>query len=74
MKRILFALALFSLTLPAFGQQAVDPLIGTWKLNAEKSTGSAWHTASRRDLEFHNSRYLLLRRFDWQNPEDVMPK
>jgi len=29
------------LTLPAFGQ-GVDPLIGTWKLNATKSTGSAW--------------------------------
>jgi hypothetical protein len=28
------------LTLPAFGQ-GVDPLIGTWKLNVEKSTGSA---------------------------------
>ena len=26
------------LTLPAFGQ-GVDPLIGTWKLNLEKSTG-----------------------------------
>ena len=28
------------LTLPAFGQ-AVDPLIGTWKMNVEKSTSSA---------------------------------
>jgi hypothetical protein len=37
MKRTLFALALFSFTLPAFGQ-GVDPLIGTWKLNLEKST------------------------------------
>ena len=27
-----------SLSLPAFGQ-GVDPLIGTWKLNLEKSTG-----------------------------------
>jgi hypothetical protein len=27
------------LTLPAFGQ-GVDPLIGTWKLNTEKSVGS----------------------------------
>jgi hypothetical protein len=38
MKRTLFALAFFSLTLPAFAQ-GVDPLIGTWKLNLEKSTG-----------------------------------
>jgi hypothetical protein len=37
MKRTIFALAFFSLTLPAFGQ-AVDPLVGTWKLNLEKST------------------------------------
>jgi hypothetical protein len=37
MKRTLFALAFFSLTFPAFGQ-GVDPLIGTWKLNVEKST------------------------------------
>jgi hypothetical protein len=36
MKRTVFALAFFSLTLPAFGQ-GVDPLIGTWKLNLEKS-------------------------------------
>jgi hypothetical protein len=31
------------LTLPAFGQ-GVDPLIGTWKLNYEKSTGSAFRS------------------------------
>jgi hypothetical protein len=37
MKSTIFALAFFSLTLPAFGQ-SVDPLIGTWKLNLEKST------------------------------------
>jgi uncharacterized ParB-like nuclease family protein len=37
MRSSLFALAFFSLTLPAFGQ-GVDPLIGTWKLNLEKST------------------------------------
>jgi hypothetical protein len=37
MKSIIFALTLFSLTLPAFGQ-GVDPLIGTWKVNIEKST------------------------------------
>jgi hypothetical protein len=36
MKSILFALAFFSLALPAFGQ-GVDPLIGTWKLNLAKS-------------------------------------
>jgi hypothetical protein len=40
MKNVIFALAFFSLTLPAFGQGA-DPLIGTWKFNAAKSTGSA---------------------------------
>jgi hypothetical protein len=39
MKRTLFALAFFSLTLPAFGQ-GVDPLIGTWKMNVEKSVSS----------------------------------
>jgi hypothetical protein len=39
MKSTIFALTLFSLTLPAFGQ-GVDPLIGTWKLNLEKSTGT----------------------------------
>jgi hypothetical protein len=32
-----------SLTLPAFGQ-GVDPLIGTWKLNFEKSTASAFRS------------------------------
>jgi hypothetical protein len=37
MKRTILALAFFTLTLPAFGQ-SVDPLIGTWKLNLEKST------------------------------------
>jgi hypothetical protein len=37
MKRTIFAFAFFTLTLPAFGQ-GVDPLIGTWKLNLEKST------------------------------------
>jgi hypothetical protein len=31
------------LTLPAFGQ-GVDPLIGTWKLNNAKSTGSAYRS------------------------------
>jgi hypothetical protein len=31
------------LTLPAFGQ-GVDPLIGTWKLNFEKSTASAFRS------------------------------
>jgi hypothetical protein len=39
MRRALFAFAFFSLTLPAFGQ-GVDPIIGTWKLNVEKSTGT----------------------------------
>jgi hypothetical protein len=39
MKRTIFALAFFTLTLPAFGQDT-DPLIGTWKLNLEKSTAS----------------------------------
>jgi hypothetical protein len=39
MKSTIFALAFFSLTLPAFGQ-GVDPLIGTWKLNLEKSTST----------------------------------
>jgi hypothetical protein len=37
MKSAIFALAFFSLTLPAFGQ-GVDPIIGAWKLNVEKST------------------------------------
>jgi hypothetical protein len=37
MKSTIFALAFFSLTLPAFGQ-GVDHLVGTWKLNVEKST------------------------------------
>jgi hypothetical protein len=37
MKSAIFALAFFGLTLPAFGQ-GVDPLIGTWKMNLEKST------------------------------------
>jgi hypothetical protein len=40
MKRTLFALAFFSLALPAFGQ-GVDPLLGTWKFNPEKSTSTA---------------------------------
>jgi hypothetical protein len=39
MKSTIFALAFFTLTLPAFGQ-GVDPLVGTWKLNVEKSTAS----------------------------------
>jgi hypothetical protein len=37
MKSTIFALAFLSLTLPA-SVQGVDPLIGTWKLNVEKST------------------------------------
>jgi hypothetical protein len=39
MKRTILALAFFSLTLPAFAQ-GVDPLIGTWKFNPEKSTST----------------------------------
>jgi hypothetical protein len=39
MKRMMFALAVFSLTLPAFGQ-GVDPLIGTWKINPAKPTST----------------------------------
>jgi hypothetical protein len=39
MKRAIFALAFFTLTLPA-AAQGVDPIIGTWKLNVEKSTGT----------------------------------
>jgi hypothetical protein len=45
MKSILFALASSALTFPAFGQErpvlnlvGIDPLIGTWKFNYEKST------------------------------------
>jgi hypothetical protein len=40
MKITIFALAFFTLTLPAFGQ-GVDPLLGTWKFNPEKSTSTA---------------------------------
>jgi hypothetical protein len=36
-KSTIFAFAFFSLTLPAFGQ-GVDPFVGTWKFNAEKSS------------------------------------
>ena len=39
MKSTIFALAFLSLTLPAFGQ-GVDPLVGTWKQNLEKSTST----------------------------------
>jgi hypothetical protein len=39
MKMTTFALAFLALTLPAFGQ-GVDPLIGTWKMNVEKSTST----------------------------------
>jgi hypothetical protein len=39
MKITIFALAFFGLTLPAFGQ-GVDPILGTWKLNLEKSSGT----------------------------------
>jgi hypothetical protein len=39
MNRIICALAFFSVTLPAFGQ-GVDPYIGTWKMNLEKSTST----------------------------------
>jgi hypothetical protein len=35
----------FGLTLPAFGQ-GVDPLIGTWKLNFEKSTNPLLKSAT----------------------------
>jgi hypothetical protein len=45
MKTTLFALAFFSVTLPAFGQ-GVDPLIGTWKLNFEKSVPSPLKSAT----------------------------
>jgi hypothetical protein len=37
MKTPLATAALLCLTLPAFGQ-GVDPYIGTWKFNVEKST------------------------------------
>jgi hypothetical protein len=39
MKMRLATAALLCLTLPAFGQ-GVDPLIGTWKMNLEKSTST----------------------------------
>jgi hypothetical protein len=39
MKRTIFALVLFGLASPAFGQ-GVDPIIGAWKLNLEKSTST----------------------------------
>ena len=40
MRRIILACALAgALAVPAFGQ-GVDPLIGTWKLNVEKSTST----------------------------------
>jgi hypothetical protein len=39
MKRTILALAFFTLTLQAFGQ-GVDPILGTWKLNLEKSSGT----------------------------------
>jgi hypothetical protein len=40
MRRIILACALASiLSVPAFGQ-GVDPLLGTWKFNPEKSTGT----------------------------------
>jgi hypothetical protein len=40
MRRITLACALASiLSVPAFGQ-GVDPLLGTWKFNPEKSTGT----------------------------------
>jgi hypothetical protein len=45
MKGTIFALAFFSFTLPAFGQ-GVDPIIGTWKLNFEKSTNSPLKSAT----------------------------
>jgi hypothetical protein len=41
MKRLCVGIVVaLGLTLPAFGQ-GVDPLIGTWKMNVEKSTSSA---------------------------------
>jgi hypothetical protein len=41
MKRLCVGIIVaISLSLPAFGQ-GVDPLIGTWKLNLEKSTSTA---------------------------------
>jgi hypothetical protein len=40
MKRLgLGSIVAIGLTLPAFGQ-GVDPLVGTWKMNVEKSTGT----------------------------------
>jgi hypothetical protein len=39
MKRTILALALLTLTLPAFGQ-GVDSILGTWKLNLEKTTST----------------------------------
>jgi hypothetical protein len=45
MKRLgLGIIVAIGLTLPAFGQ-GVDPLIGTWKLNCEKSTGSGFEAS-----------------------------
>jgi hypothetical protein len=44
MRRIILACAIAgALAGPALGQ-GVDPLIGTWKLNAAKSTGSAYRS------------------------------
>jgi hypothetical protein len=51
MKSTIFALAFFSLTLPAFGQ-SVDPLIGTWKMNPEKSMAVGFEIEKSQTLTY----------------------
>jgi hypothetical protein len=51
MKSTIFALAFFSLTLPTFGQ-GIDPVIGTWKLNLEKTTYIGIPTPKSQTLTF----------------------
>jgi hypothetical protein len=51
MKSTIFALAFLTLTLPAFGQ-GVDPLVGTWKLNLEKSTSTPGPLPKSQTLTF----------------------
>jgi hypothetical protein len=64
MKRTLFPLAFLTLSLPAFGQ-SVDPLLGTWKLSLEKSTGVGLPALKSQTLTWSGEGQTLVATLDY---------
>jgi hypothetical protein len=64
MKRTILALAFFTLSLPAFGQ-SVDPLLGTWKLSLEKSTGVGLPALKSQTLTWSGEGQTLVATLDY---------